>query len=176
MGGSVGWASDFGSGHDLTVRGFEPHVGLCAVSSEPGACFGFCVFFSFCPSPAHLTVLECFFLIAMKCFPSEKWWGGWGSWCHIFGVVDIAKCFPIRSAAWPPTIAAEVEGNSSPTGDEAKWLRAGRDLSKLHSKVVVGGARIQVCFWLAPAGAWPRWGVGVEGMNTETSKRMFTTV
>ena len=26
---------DFGSGHDLTVRGIEPHVGLCADSMEP---------------------------------------------------------------------------------------------------------------------------------------------
>ena len=26
---------DFGSGHDLTVHGFEPHVGLCADSVEP---------------------------------------------------------------------------------------------------------------------------------------------
>ena len=43
LGGSVGWASDFGSGHDLTVREFKPHVGLCADGSEPGACFGFCV-------------------------------------------------------------------------------------------------------------------------------------
>ena len=34
---------DLSSGHDLTVRGFEPRVGLCADSSEPGACFGFCV-------------------------------------------------------------------------------------------------------------------------------------
>ena len=29
LGGSVGWASDFGSGHDLTVCGFEPHIRLC---------------------------------------------------------------------------------------------------------------------------------------------------
>ena len=43
LGGSVGWASDFGSGHDLTSCEFEPRVGLCANSSEPGACFGFCV-------------------------------------------------------------------------------------------------------------------------------------
>ena len=43
LGGSVGGASDFSSGHDLTVRGFEPRVGLCADSSEPGACFGLCV-------------------------------------------------------------------------------------------------------------------------------------
>ena len=35
LGGSVGQASDFGSGHDLAVRGFEPRVGLWAVSSEP---------------------------------------------------------------------------------------------------------------------------------------------
>ena len=25
----------FGSGHDLTVRGFKPRVGLCADSMEP---------------------------------------------------------------------------------------------------------------------------------------------
>ena len=37
LGGSVGWASDFGSGHDLAVRGFEPRVGLCADSSEPAS-------------------------------------------------------------------------------------------------------------------------------------------
>ena len=48
LGGSVGWASDFGSGHDLTIREFEPHVGLCVDSSEPGACFGFCVSLSLC--------------------------------------------------------------------------------------------------------------------------------
>ena len=29
--------SDFGSGHDLTVREFETHVGLCADTLEPGA-------------------------------------------------------------------------------------------------------------------------------------------
>ena len=43
LGGSVGWASDFGSGHDLMVHEFEPHVRLCADSSEPGVCFGFCL-------------------------------------------------------------------------------------------------------------------------------------
>ena len=42
VGGSVSWASDFSSGHDLVVCGFEPRVGLCADSSEPGACFRFC--------------------------------------------------------------------------------------------------------------------------------------
>ena len=31
------------SGQDLTVHEFEPRVGLCADSSEPGACFRFCV-------------------------------------------------------------------------------------------------------------------------------------
>ena len=35
---------DFGSGHDLAVCEFEPRVGLRADSSEPGACFRFCVF------------------------------------------------------------------------------------------------------------------------------------
>ena len=50
-GESVGWVSDFSSGHDLTVCGFKPHVRFCADSSEPGACFGFYVSLSLCPSP-----------------------------------------------------------------------------------------------------------------------------
>ena len=36
---------------------FEPHVGLCADSSEPGACFEFCVSISLCPSHAHALCL-----------------------------------------------------------------------------------------------------------------------
>ena len=52
LGGSVGWASDFGSGHDLEVRGLKPRVRLCADSSEPGAWFGFCISLSLCPSSA----------------------------------------------------------------------------------------------------------------------------
>ena len=55
LGGSVGWASDFGSGHDLPVHGFEPRVGLCTDSSEPGACFGICVSLSVCPSPCFVS-------------------------------------------------------------------------------------------------------------------------
>ena len=43
LGGPVGWASDFGSGHPLMDRGFELHIRLCAESSEPGACFRFCL-------------------------------------------------------------------------------------------------------------------------------------
>ena len=35
LGGSVDEANDFGSGHDLTVCVFKPHVGLCADSAEP---------------------------------------------------------------------------------------------------------------------------------------------
>ena len=31
------------SGHDLAICEFEPRVTLCADSSEPGACFRFCV-------------------------------------------------------------------------------------------------------------------------------------
>ena len=49
---SVSKASDFGSGHDFTVREFQPHVGLCADSSEPRAYFGFCV----CPFSLTLRV------------------------------------------------------------------------------------------------------------------------
>ena len=53
LGDSVGWVSYFGSGHDLTVRVFKPHVGLHADSSEPGVCLGFCISPSLCLSPAH---------------------------------------------------------------------------------------------------------------------------
>ena len=53
LGGSVGWVSNFHSGHDLTAREFEPYVRLCADSSEPGVCFGFSVPPSLCSSLAH---------------------------------------------------------------------------------------------------------------------------
>ena len=42
----------------VSARGFEPRVGLCADGSEPGACFGFCVSFFLCPSPAHALSLK----------------------------------------------------------------------------------------------------------------------
>ena len=53
LGGSFSWASDFGSGHDLAVCGFELRIGLCGDSSEPGACFGFCLLLS-SPPPVVL--------------------------------------------------------------------------------------------------------------------------
>ena len=37
LGGSVAYASHFGSGHDLAVWEFEPRVGLAAVSTEPAS-------------------------------------------------------------------------------------------------------------------------------------------
>ena len=49
LGGPGGWASEFGSGHDLMVCEFKALIRLCADSSEPGACFGFCVSLSLCP-------------------------------------------------------------------------------------------------------------------------------
>ena len=42
-----------GSDRDLRVHEFEPHVGLCADSSEAGACLGFFVSLSLCPSSTH---------------------------------------------------------------------------------------------------------------------------
>ena len=35
LGGSVRWASDFGSGHDVMVMRLRPTIGLCADSMEP---------------------------------------------------------------------------------------------------------------------------------------------
>ena len=58
LGGSVGLASDFGSGHDLTVEELEPRVRLCADSSEPEACFGFHVSLSHRPSFTHALSLS----------------------------------------------------------------------------------------------------------------------
>ena len=69
LGGSVGGAADFGSGHDLTVRGFEPRVGLCADGSEPGACSGSSV--SLCPTLSPL-VLPCFLKITNKHFLKKE--------------------------------------------------------------------------------------------------------
>ena len=51
LGGSVNYASVFGSGHDLTVREFEPRIGLSADGSEPGACFRICISLFLYPDP-----------------------------------------------------------------------------------------------------------------------------
>ena len=58
LGGSAREAHDFGSGHDLTIREFEPRVGLCADSWEPGACFGFCASLSLYASPIRALSLS----------------------------------------------------------------------------------------------------------------------
>ena len=55
LGGSVGCASDFSSGHVLTVREFKPRVWLAAVSAEPASDL---LSASLCPSPAHARVCE----------------------------------------------------------------------------------------------------------------------
>ena len=49
---------DLGSGRDLTAHGFEPCIGLCADRSDSGACLGFCVSPSLCPSRAHALSLS----------------------------------------------------------------------------------------------------------------------
>ena len=48
LGGSVGYASNswFGSGHDLMVSEFEPHI------------LGFSLSLSLCPSPTHAYILS----------------------------------------------------------------------------------------------------------------------
>ena len=52
----LSWLSVCSSGHDLTVHGFKPRVSLCADSSEPRACFKFCVSLSLCPLPHSLSI------------------------------------------------------------------------------------------------------------------------
>ena len=46
---------DFGSGHDLMVCEIEPRVRLCA---EHGACLGFTLSLSLCPTLAHALSLS----------------------------------------------------------------------------------------------------------------------
>ena len=58
LGGSVGWASDFSSGHDRVFCGFESRDGLWADISEPGAYFGFWVSPSLCPFPIRALALS----------------------------------------------------------------------------------------------------------------------
>ena len=64
LGCSVGWASNFSSGHDLTVHEFEPCIRLCADSSEPGAYFRFCV--SLCPFTLPLIITHTLSLKIVK--------------------------------------------------------------------------------------------------------------
>ena len=58
MYGAPGWLTQFSVRLRLRswsyglVREFKPHIGVCADSSEPGACLKFCVSLSLCPSPA----------------------------------------------------------------------------------------------------------------------------
>ena len=45
---------DFGSGHDSTIHGFEPHVGLCTDSAKPA--WGFLSPSSSAPLPHSLSL------------------------------------------------------------------------------------------------------------------------
>ena len=54
----VAQSFDFSSGHDLVVHEFKPRMGPCVDSSEPGACFRFCVSLSLCSSPSHALSLS----------------------------------------------------------------------------------------------------------------------
>ena len=69
LGGSVGRVSDFGSGHDLGVCEFKPHIGLCADSS---ACFGFRVSFSLCLSPTCALSLSQKYINVKKKFKKKN--------------------------------------------------------------------------------------------------------
>ena len=70
--------------------GSSPASGLCADSSKPGACCGFCVSLSLCPSPAHSRSL-CLSLSKKKFFFSFKFKKlfSWKSFCgvHLEGAI-----------------------------------------------------------------------------------------
>ena len=51
---------ELGSGHDLTVYGFEPHIGLCTDSVEPSwdsLSASLSLTLTLCPYPAHMCSL-----------------------------------------------------------------------------------------------------------------------
>ena len=54
-------------GHDLVVREFEPRVGLCADSSEPAACFRFCVSLSLTLPHSCSVSSNCVFFSFLVC-------------------------------------------------------------------------------------------------------------
>ena len=76
LGGSVGWAPDFSSGHDFLVCGFEPHLKLCAecLLGAWSLFWMLCLPLSLCPSPAHalfLSVSQRWINVKKK---TEFWW------------------------------------------------------------------------------------------------------
>ena len=107
LGGSVGWVTDFSSGHDLAVCGFEPRVGLCADTSEPGGCFKFCLPLSLCPSHAHVLSLS----LSLKNKHQKKIKGrlggsvGWASNFssgHDLAVREFEPCIWLYADTWEP--------------------------------------------------------------------------
>ena len=69
--------SDVGSGQDHVVSEFEHRIRLCVGSSEPGACFRFCVHLSAPPTPAFSKInikkikKKCYFLKKFIYFERE---------------------------------------------------------------------------------------------------------
>ena len=74
LGGSVSWASDFHSGHDLMVHMLKPHIGLTAVSTEPAWDPLFPSLF------APLPLTHCISKINKHLFKINKGTPGWLSW------------------------------------------------------------------------------------------------
>ena len=97
--------SNFGSGHDLMVHEFQPHIGLCADSSEPGACFRFCVSLFLCPSPAVLCLsFSLSFSLKQKKKKKER--------VH---VICLARCLPhtiVGSVSITPVIGLSLPSQS----------------------------------------------------------------
>ena len=50
----------------LIVCEFKPYIRLCADSSEPGSCFGFCISLCLCPSPARILSLSLSLSLSQK--------------------------------------------------------------------------------------------------------------
>ena len=107
LGGSVRWATDFGSGHGLAVCEFEPRVGLCANGSEPGAYLGFCASPSLYPSPAHALCLSLNNKQTLKNF--------------CFKQTTLHSCWPVLNPQMNPVSQATPERGSALPG-ECAWV------------------------------------------------------
>ena len=124
--GVPGWLSGltvqlhFGSRHDFTARGLKPRIELCADSSEPGACFGFCVSLS-APPPLMLCLSLSKIINKHKIKLSWTALGGfaavpWDAWVHSLGnLADRSLPIPKLSERQQETQkAAHVERRPGP--------------------------------------------------------------
>ena len=64
---------DFGPGHDLTVPGFEPCIGLCTISAWDSVFLSLSLSLSLCPIPHSLSLFQNKYTFLKKGKKKESW-------------------------------------------------------------------------------------------------------